>query len=184
MYKKKHLSIQHWGHAYTDHIIKSNFMGSVHSNQRSPHELWTGEKPDLNKSPLIPFGSIVMAHIPLALQNVESGRSKMTYCIGTSLVHNQGLILWNPETKKSTIRRTFKMLGPNREEITVPQYELTETGQLIDTTVTTNLEEVSHTIEDYNYLIGTKHRDDEDMEVYQTTTVVKEPDEQGDLILL
>ena len=60
LYGKKHLSVQYWGMAYTDHIMKSNMMGSVHGPAACPFELWYGRKPDLLKLPMIPFGSVVI----------------------------------------------------------------------------------------------------------------------------
>ena len=51
MYGRKHLSVQYWGLAYQDYIMKANMMGSVHGPAQSPYELWTGRKPDLVKLP-------------------------------------------------------------------------------------------------------------------------------------
>ena len=50
---------------YTDYIMKANMMGSVHGPTASPYELWNGQKLDLLKLPMIPFGTLVMAHVPL-----------------------------------------------------------------------------------------------------------------------
>ena len=64
------------------------------------HSGLTGEKPDRQRYPMIPFGSIVMAHITVSQHSSVSQRSNDTYCIGTSRVNEKGLKLCNPQTKK------------------------------------------------------------------------------------
>ena len=70
---KRHLTVQYWGMAYTDYIMKSNMMGSVHRPKESPYELWTGKHPDLLKLPMTPLGSVVMAHVQLDQQTATDG---------------------------------------------------------------------------------------------------------------
>ena len=41
MYGKKHLSIQYWGMAYTDYIMKASSIGSLHGPKERPYKLWT-----------------------------------------------------------------------------------------------------------------------------------------------
>ena len=100
MYGKRHLTVQYWAMAYTDYVMKSNMMGSVHGPKESPYELWTGKHPDLLKLPMIPFGSVVMAHVPLDQQTTDGPRSIKHYAVGTALGHLGGLQLFNPETKR------------------------------------------------------------------------------------
>ena len=127
LYGKPHLTPQYWGMAYLDYIFKSNITGSVHDDPPiSPHELWFGEKPDALKLPRLPFGSIVMAHIPVAQQTTASGRATLTYCVGTAVLQNLGgLKLFNPATKRESIRRTFKTIGPVRQPQLSSVFELT-----------------------------------------------------------
>ena len=71
LYGKPHLNITYWGCAHEYCIMQHNFIGSIHAEPPiSPYEQWYNEKPDLQKYPMLPFGSIVMAHIPLAKQAV------------------------------------------------------------------------------------------------------------------
>ena len=63
---------------------------------------------------MLPFGSVVMAHIPLALQRSLGPRSVETFVVGCSLAHVGGLLLYNPVTKRVIIRRSYKTLGPTR----------------------------------------------------------------------
>ena len=61
--------------AYEVYIMKANLMGSLHGPMQSPYELWTGKHPDVLKLPMVPFGSVVMAHIPLDQQTSDGPRS-------------------------------------------------------------------------------------------------------------
>ena len=112
LYGKSHLSVQYWGMAYTDYTMKANMMGSVHGPTACPYELWHGRKPDLLKLPMIPFGSVVMAHVPLDQQTTDRPRYILHYAVGTSLGHQGGLRLFNPKSKREVIRRTYMVLGP------------------------------------------------------------------------
>ena len=96
--------------------MHANFSGSVHDehHRMSPFELWTGERPDLRRYPMLPYGTIVMAYTPVLQQSAGSQRSNVTYCVGTSLEHKKGLKLYNPQTKKEIIRGTFKTIGQER----------------------------------------------------------------------
>ena len=68
------------------------------------------------KQPLLEFGCIVMAHVPLALQGVLSGRAVETYYVGAHINgRHGGMLLYNPLTKKTIVRRTFRVLGPVRQ---------------------------------------------------------------------
>jgi hypothetical protein len=74
--------------------------------------LWFGKPIDVQNIPIIPFGSIVMAHIPLEMQTKNGPRSTTTYCVGSARDYKGGLLLFNPETKHTIVRRTFKVMGP------------------------------------------------------------------------
>jgi hypothetical protein len=111
---KPHLTMQYWGFAYNDIIMKSNILPTILRPTTTPYELWHGYKLDLKVTPMLPFGSVVMAHIPLALQRSLGPRSVETFVVGCSLAHVGGLLLYNPTTKRVIIRRSFKTLGPTR----------------------------------------------------------------------
>ena len=55
--------------------MHANFNGSVHAEHHgmSPFKQCTGEKPDFQRYPMLPFESIVMAHIPVNQQSAGSG---------------------------------------------------------------------------------------------------------------
>ena len=175
MYGKKHLSIQYWGMAYTDYIMKANFMGSLHGPKECPYELWTGKHPDLIKLPMIPFGSVVMAHVPKHLQTTSGPKSIRTYAVGTALGHQGGLRLFNPLTKREVIRRTYKILGPESQSLDRPEYEISVDGDVTLTPVSVDTTVVSNDVLDYKYLIGTLHRDlDFELALFRTMDVVEE----------
>ena len=111
---KPHLTMQYWGFAYNDIIMKSNILPTILRPTTTPYELWHGCKLDMKVTPMLPFGSVVMAHIPLALQRALGPRSVETFVVGCSLAHVGGLLLYNPITKRVIIRRSFKTLGPTR----------------------------------------------------------------------
>ena len=174
MYGRKHLSVQYWGLAYQDYIMKANMMGSVHGPAQSPYELWTGRKPDLVKLPMIPFGSAVMAHVPLAQQVTGGPKSILHYAVGTALGHLGGLRLFNPATKREIIRHTYKVLGPEPQPFTQPEYEIDEEGDVTVTSVSVDTPAVSDNVLDYKYLIGTIHLDPDDIQHYKVMDVVVE----------
>ena len=99
-----------------DCVIKHNVCGRIHGPDSTPYELWHGHKLDLSTMPMIPCGSVVMAHVPLKQQDIYGGSSILNYAVGNALHHKgakEGLILYNPQTKRDAIRRTYKIIGPN-----------------------------------------------------------------------
>ena len=174
MYGRRHLSVQYWAMAYEDYIVKANLMGSVHGPAQCPYELWTGKHPDALKLPMIPFGSVVMAHVPLAQQTTDGPRSILHYSVGTSMGHQGGLRLFNPDTKRVVIRRTYKVLGPEPQPYTMPVYEMSTEGDVTEQPVAVDITEVSGDVDTYKYLIGTIHQDPDDLEYYKVTDVLEE----------
>jgi hypothetical protein len=55
-----------------------------------------------------------MAHIPLHLQTTLGGRSIETVCIGAAPGFKSGILLYNPISKSSFVRRSFKAIGTER----------------------------------------------------------------------
>ena len=185
MYGKRHLTVQYWAMAYTDYVMKSNMMGSVHGPKESPYELWTGKHPDALKLPMIPFGSVVMAHVPLDQQTTDGPRSILHYAVGTSLGHQGGLQLFNPVTKRVVVRRTYKVLGPEPQPYTRPEYEIDADGDVTVTSVSVDTMEVSGDVNGYQYLVGTVHRDKDDLLLYNTVSVIAETfkEDEGPVIV-
>jgi hypothetical protein len=130
--------------------MQHNFIGSIHAEPPiSPYEQWYNEKPDLNKYPMLPFGAIVMAHIPLSKQAVGVPRSELTYFVGPSLLHKKGLKLYNPTTKREIIRGTFKTIGPVRPIIERATYSIDEDDNVTEIPIVTP--EPSSDVNDYKF---------------------------------
>ena len=66
--------------AYADMINKSNILVTSSRPDISPYELWYNKKLDFTKLPMLPFGSVVMAHIPLHNQFALGHRSVKNLC--------------------------------------------------------------------------------------------------------
>ena len=102
---KPHLSSKYWGMAYSHsadlHNITSGPAGS------SPYSLWHGRPYDLERNPILPFGSIVAAHKSLTTQTALSGRSIEAVFVGIAHDHAAAVNLFNPITKKTFIRHSF-----------------------------------------------------------------------------
>ena len=112
LYAKPHLSFKYCGMALMDIITKWNIFPSIGTPNVSPYELWFGYKYNLNHNPIVPFGSVVYAHIPLDDQTAMSGRSIRTFHVGFAQGHKGGILLFNPVTKRTIVRRSFKIMGP------------------------------------------------------------------------
>ena len=186
---KPHLSDKYWAMAYKDVIMKSNILPMINSFQ-TPYQLWN-ESPDpidLKLLPMLPFGSIVMAHVPVHLQSTLHPKSIRMIAVGSSLMHQGGILLYNPLTNKVVTRRTFKQLGP--VDITSDTTEYTvnfeEDGIILDNTL--DVPPISTTssdnLDDYQYLLHTIHTDDEDNKLYKIIKLdIINTETDGDIIV-
>ena len=112
---KPHITEQFWGMAFTDTLFKINLHPRLSHPTTTPYETWHGRKMDLKSTPLIPFGTMVQAHVPLSLQTALSGRSFPTYAVGTCPNHRGGILLFNPRTMRTIVRRSFKLMAVNKQ---------------------------------------------------------------------
>ena len=69
-------------------------------------------KASLRITPILPFGTRVLAHLPLKLQTALSGRCFPAIYIGRAPGVKGAIKLFNPSSKRIILRRTFKVLGP------------------------------------------------------------------------
>ena len=107
-----HLGKEYIAYAYFDTLDKHNMMPSRLNPTTSPQILWDGHKIDLKESPILPFGCVVLGHIPLPLQTALSGRAFEAICVGRADGYRGGVKLYNTATGRVVIRRTFKVMGP------------------------------------------------------------------------
>ena len=103
---KPNLSPAFWGLSYLQNIDILNIMPC--STNVSYYYSWFSRPFDLQKISLLPFGTIVAAHRPLASQKALSSRSKKSIFVG--IAH---CILFNPASKQTYVRHTFKYLSDN-----------------------------------------------------------------------
>ena len=117
---RTHLDFRFWCYAFHHTLALLNLRPD--STGISPYRHWHGYDFDILKYPIIPFGSIMAAHIPLAKQHALSGRSSPGIVVGFSTFHTHSLRIWDPKTKRVTTRGTMKFLGPNPQPTTTFQY--------------------------------------------------------------
>ncbi len=120
---------------------------------------------------MIPFGSIVMANVSVHLPSTLHPKCIRMIAVGSSLIHQGGIPLFNPLTNKFLTRRNFKQLGPVDVTSIIPDYtvDYEEVGipleNALDVTSIPIIANVN--IDDYRYLLHTTHTDDEDHRLYE-----------------
>jgi hypothetical protein len=85
---------------------------SRHPNS-SPYVLYDKFTLDVRKTPILPYGTMVVAHYPLEHQTIRTGRGFPAVVVGRAPDHTGGIRLLNPRTNREIIRRTFKIMGDN-----------------------------------------------------------------------
>ena len=129
-----------------------------------------------------------MAHVPVHLQSTLHPKSISMIAVGSSLMHQGGILFYNPLTNKVVSRRTFKQLGPvditsDTTEYTV-NYE--EDGITLDNTLDVPPISItsSDNLDDYQYLLHTLHTDDEDHKLYKIIKLdIINTETDGDIIV-
>ena len=109
LFHKPHLSPAYWGMAYQHAADIQNITSG--RDGLSPYALWHGHPFDLTAHPVLPFGSVIAAHKPLATQTALSGRSIEAVYVGIAHSYVEFLILFNPITKRSFVRHSFKFIS-------------------------------------------------------------------------
>ena len=68
---------------------------------------------------------------------------------------------------------------------TRPEYDIDDAGNITETTATQDRAEANTDVNDFKYLLGTIHQDDDDLELYKTADVLDEvfDDDDGPLIV-
>jgi len=120
---KPHMSRKFWGMCIIDVLFKKDLMPCTFNPEVNAYYLWYGTWFDNLKNPLIPFGSIVYAHVPLTLQGTLSDKSIETYYVGFADGRHGGILLWNPKTLHAITRRSFKVSGPVKQQPSELTYE-------------------------------------------------------------
>ena len=107
-----------------DVLFKMNIMPHSDDPTTNAYSMWYDKPYDMKKQPILDFGCIVMAHIPLKDQGMLTGRATETYYVGPhDNGRHGGLLLYNPITKHTIVRRTFRVMGPIRQDSPQLTYE-------------------------------------------------------------
>jgi hypothetical protein len=130
LHDKPHLTNQYWAMAYHDCLFQLNLIPVKSMDNKCPYEIWEHKPLDLHVTPTVPFGTIVMAHIPVKLQHALGGRALETIAVGSTLGYSGGVLLFNPRTKKQIVRRSFKTFGDSIPE--TPTYTMTTPFQSLE----------------------------------------------------
>ena len=70
---KKHITTKFWGMCFHDVLFKMDLMPHSDNGAMNSYLMWYNKAYDMFKQPLLDFGCIVMAHVPLAQQGLLSG---------------------------------------------------------------------------------------------------------------
>ena len=112
MARKPHVTPPMWGMAYLDCVYKTNLLPKERLQWHYPASLWGSDSINLRKTPMVPFGTIVMAHVPTKHQTGLGANSFEAIAVGCTPGTKGGLLLYNPKSKRTICRRTFKIIGP------------------------------------------------------------------------
>ena len=82
--------------------MKSNLLPMI-NNANSPYQLWNNSSDPINLDmfKMVPFGSIVMAHVSVYLQSTLHPKSIRMIAVGSTLLHQGGILLNNPLTNRT-----------------------------------------------------------------------------------
>ena len=77
---------------------------------QTTYALWYGNAYHFSDLPLLPFGCRVMAHISAINHSKQSENAVLHYYVGPSPYHKQGILLLNPKTRQTIVRRSYQQL--------------------------------------------------------------------------
>ena len=109
--QQPHIKPSYWCLAYTDSVDMWNSCPTPDHPTLSPYQLYDKVTPDALASPLLPWGTRVVGHIPLVNQTTHSLRGKEYLYVGRDTDNFGAIQLLNPLTKRVITRRTFKVMG-------------------------------------------------------------------------
>ena len=106
-----HIEKDMWNFGFEDDTDMYNMLLTSRHPTKSPYQLYDNLTVDASKSPLLPYGTIVVAQIPLKHQTLQTGRGLEMIVVGRYAAGYEGVRLWNPKTRRSVIRRSIKVMG-------------------------------------------------------------------------
>ena len=103
MSNKSHVVTQMWGMAFKYCVFVCTFLFNIYVEWMCPN---------FKRTPILQFGSIIMAHVPTMLQTGLGVRSFTTIAIGSTPGVKGDILLYNTKTRHAVVGRTFKVIGP------------------------------------------------------------------------
>ena len=100
-----------WCYGFRDDLDMYNALLTSRHPTQSPYQLYDRITIDAASSPLLHYGSIVVAQIPTKDQTFQTGRGIELIVIGRYADGYEGIQLFNPITRRSIVRRSFKVMG-------------------------------------------------------------------------
>ena len=125
LHGKPHLGPKYWEKAYRHCIDLYNIRPRAALANQSPYVIYYNRPYDFKTNPIFPFGSVIMGHIPLESQTAMSGRSNEMFFEGVAHDYNNGIKLYNPETKQTVTRHSYAFV--DTKEPTVNTYVIPDT---------------------------------------------------------
>eukprot|EP01038_Epipyxis_sp_PR26KG_P014695 gene14695-19743_t len=136
----------------------------------SPNEKYNGVRPDLTKYQ--PFGARAYIYIPIKRKNFGP-RAEQGIFVGKDKSSYPGYIIYRP-TKRDFVTTRHVLID----------HRMLYDPNIDDITGVETLDIKEGDINDYKYLIGTVHHDDEDHLLYRTVSVVIERFSSGDSFIV
>jgi hypothetical protein len=100
-----------WNTGFTHDKYMYNSLPTAKNPEHSPNLIYLGQSHNAATTPILPYGSVVVAQIPLARQTTHSGRGIELVFVGCS-PHGYGdVLLFNPKTKRVITRRSIRYMG-------------------------------------------------------------------------
>ena len=103
-----------WNYGAINALDIFNSLPTAHNPTASPYQLYDKFTIDVNRTPILPYGTLVVAQIPLEKQTIRTGRGFKALVIGRAPEHVGGLLLFNLKTHRTIIRRTFKIVDDSQ----------------------------------------------------------------------
>jgi hypothetical protein len=107
---KPHLGDPYWELCYKHCADLQNIRPKKKLDGKSPFEIYFGKPYDFITHPIFPFGSVIMSHTPTAHQTSLGHNGNETYYVGIAHDHNGGARFYNPITKLTITRHSFKFV--------------------------------------------------------------------------
>jgi hypothetical protein len=84
---------QMWALGANAALDKYNTTPTAHHPNSSPYVMYDKFTLDVEKTPILPYGTMVVAHFPLQLQTIRTGRGFPAIVVGRASEHSGGILI-------------------------------------------------------------------------------------------